>query len=185
MHPQLQAWHDAFVQIRDEATLFAQSQPREVFNASPAAGKWSAAQCFAHLNVVGGLLIEDLAPRIEAARQDGLTGTPPFRLGLVGRLFAYALQPGRMPVKTFGLYEPPRAETFQSRAEVMEIFTELQGRYAGLIQQSSGVDLAQVKVASPAIARLRLNAAAWLEATLAHERRHLAQAREAVRLVAG
>lgn len=185
MHAQLQTWHDAFLKIRDEAALFAQATTREVFNAPPAAGRWSAAQCFAHLNVVSGLLIEDLEPRLEAARREGATGHAPFRLGVVGRLFAYMLQPGRMPVKTVGLYEPPKADTFQSRAEVMAIFTEMQDRYAAMIQRNEGVDLSRVKVPSPAIPRLRLNAAAWLEATVAHERRHFAQAREAVRLVAG
>ena len=185
MHPQLQHWHDAFLQIRDEAAVFAQSKPREVFNAPPAAGRWSAAQCFAHLNVVSGLLIEAMEPRIEQARQEGVTGTPPFRPGLLGSVFTFFLQPGRMPVKTVALYEPPTADTFQSRAQVMEIFTELQNRYADVIRRSEGVDLARVKVASPALTRLRFNAAAWLDATLAHERRHFAQAREAVRLVAG
>ncbi len=185
MHPQLQHWHDGFLRLRDECAVFAQQTPREVFNAPPAAGRWSAAQCFAHLNVVSGLLIESLEPRIEQARQQGVTAAPPYSRGLLGRAFAFALQPGRLPVRTVALYEPPTADTFQSRAQVMEIFTELQGRYADVVRRAEGVDLSRVKVPSPALSWLRLNAAAWMDATLAHEQRHYRQAREAVHLVAG
>ncbi len=185
MHPQLQQWHDAFLQLRDEVHAFADSQPSAVFNTPPAAGRWSAAQCIVHLNVAGTLLADKLEPALDSALEQGITGAPPFPLGITGRLFVRALEPGGRKLQTPGTYEPPRADNFVSRYEVAAAFADLQQRLARMTQKGETLDFRRIRVASPVSKWLRFNAAAWLAATLAHEQRHLLQAREAVKYVTG
>ena len=67
-------------------------------------------------------------------------------------------------------------------AAVVE-FLSLQDRYIETLQLASGVNLARVKVPSPAMSLLKLSLGQWLRAMESHQRRHLWQAREAVRKV--
>jgi hypothetical protein len=60
-------------------------------------------------------------------------------------------------------------------------FLSLQDAYIETLQLASGVDLARVKVASPAMSLLKLSLGRWLNSMEGHQRRHLRQAREAVR----
>ena len=62
-------------------------------------------------------------------------------------------------------------------------FLTLQDRYMETLQLASGVDLARTKVASPAMSLLKLSLGQWLNSMEGHQRRHLWQAREAVRRV--
>jgi hypothetical protein len=53
--------------------------------------------------------------------------------------------------------------------------------HAGLIdrvRRSSGLDLGRIKFRSPLIPLLRLSLGTWFQFLLAHERRHLWQARQ-------
>ena len=64
--------------------------------------------------------------------------------------------------------------------EAVREFLVLQDRYIETLQLASGVDLARVKVASPAMSLLKLSLGQWLRSMEGHQRRHLWQARQAV-----
>ena len=55
---------------------------------------------------------------------------------------------------------------------------ELQDRLLAATEKADGLDLAASRIASPAMRFLRFDVPTWLAVTEAHERRHLAQARD-------
>jgi hypothetical protein len=61
--------------------------------------------------------------------------------------------------------------------EVLSTFLYLQDQLIARVEASKGLDLRSVKAASAAFSLLRLPIGAWFESTIAHEQRHLAQAR--------
>jgi len=65
------------------------------------------------------------------------------------------------------------------KAAVLERFRDAQRELRAALESARGLPLDQLKAPSAAKGAgwLQLNAAAWFAATLAHERRHVAQAR--------
>lgn len=174
MHPQVQAWHDAFAAAPADARRLCAGLDGVTFNAAPAAGAWSVGQCLDHLLRVGGPLVERLDAAITDLRQHDRRGAAPYALGFVGGRFARSNGPGGRTVKTPGTYRP--AETVGTPEEVLAAFASLNQRLGQLVELGDGLALDRVRVASPALAALRLNVAAWLETTALHQQRHLAQA---------
>ena len=68
-------------------------------------------------------------------------------------------------------------------SEAVQEFTNLQEKYKTIVHAADGLDLARIKVTSPAAWILRLSLGQWLRALASHQKRHLWQAgkvREAV-----
>ncbi len=153
----------------------------EQFNWRPEAGRWSIAQCLAHLVVVNG---QDLAPVAEAirnAREKGITGAPPFRYGAISRWFVRSMEPPvRSRSKAPKGYEPPaEADPTATLAEYLRIGREIQG----MIVSSEGIDLARAKTTLPVLPPLlrsivRMPLGARFELIATHDRRHLWQAEQ-------
>ena len=68
-------------------------------------------------------------------------------------------------------------EPGRSRHNVMAAFRAYQVQYVDRLRQANGLDLARARVASPALRWVRMPLGSAFAMTLAHERRHLAQAR--------
>jgi hypothetical protein len=80
----------------------------EQFNWHPEPGRWSIAQCLAHLNVVNGQDVATVEEAIRAARAAGIVGQPPFQYGFLSRKFiASMLPPVRTRMKAPKSYVPP------------------------------------------------------------------------------
>ena len=151
------------------------------FNWRPEPGRWSIAQCLAHLNVVNG---QDLAPIGEAirdARLRGLEGAPPFQYGPLSRRFIASMEPPiRSRFKAPKSYEPPpEADPGRTLAEYLRIAAELRR----LAASSEGLDLRRVKTVLPALppilrAIVRMPLGARFALIGAHDRRHLWQAEQ-------
>ena len=162
----------------DARALWHDMTPGEAL-AAPGPGRWSPAQCLAHLNEAARPLVPALEARIFKAQRYGPYGAPPFRYGWLGRLFIASVA----PESTVAIPAPP---TFRPPPEpdpesVLDTFCAYQRRLAVCVARSEGLDWARVRVASPALPVLYLGIGAWFEATLNHERRHLQQARMARR----
>ena len=119
-----------------------------------------------------------LIPRIEEAirrgRDGGLVGSGPFEYSWPGRMFVESLQPSpRIKIRTMKLYTPRRDV---SKEEIVSRFSRFQGEYLRLLEDARGLDLARIKVVSPANRLLRFSLGIWLAASVAHEQRHVEQA---------
>jgi hypothetical protein len=153
----------------------------------PAPGKWSVAECVAHLRHVGTLVLERLEPGLLRARQEGLTSDRAARLGLIGGWFTRSMEPDgvkRMPAPAN--FVPPSDIPLDAAVQAWRIY---HARLRRAIESAEGLALEKIRVRSTAkgSALLSLNAAAWIASTLAHERRHIAQmrrVRDALQLIA-
>jgi hypothetical protein len=180
---QLRTYRQGFLDRKQGAEGLIDGAPDDLLATPPAPDAWSVLQCLDHLNTTGWLLLERLEPALHDAMEHGPHGTPPFRYGLVSRWFVKAMRPdSRFSIPAPPSYAPDPAPTLRP-SETIQAFLSLQDTFAGCILHMSGVDLRAVRVGSPAFPLMRISAGAWIEATLAHEDRHLQQAQRALQTV--
>ena len=74
------------------------------------------------------------------------------------------------------VFEPDAPNTLYP-GEVIDEFLALQDQLSTCVVDAEGLHLRRLRLPSPAVPLLRISLGAWFEATLAHERRHLKQAR--------
>ena len=157
----------------------------DVFNAKPSAGSWSAGECVVHLNKIA----KGYVPALEAALQpDGPKGTGPYRWGWVARQFIGRLTPGTSPIPTAPAMKPPTTQGLRSdidRQRVLARFDADTDRWIALCERADGLDLSRIRVRSPFLPVMKLQAGAFLEALGVHALRHVGQAERAVAAATG
>lgn len=161
---------------RDTADELCRELSREQFNWQPEPGRWSMAECMVHLNISARLFGEAMLSAAEAARTAGVFGEGPFHYGLVSRFFFRAIKPGNQKrYKAPRRFVPPAVE--HEVGAVLDEFRAAGTRWEACVQQANGLDLARVRVPSPALSLLKLPLGAMLAIQAMHEQRHLLQAR--------
>jgi hypothetical protein len=147
------------------------------FNWRPGAGRWSVGECLDHLALTTSLMLAQVRPAVERAKAEGKMGGPgPYPYGLIGGWFVRTMEtPGKRPMPAPKNFVPasglPRSAVLGKFAGAMQEFRET-------LESARGLALGRVKARSSAQGGgwIRLNLAAWFAASLAHGRRHLAQA---------
>jgi hypothetical protein len=176
--PELEAFRQAFEQLADEADALAGRFTDEQFNWHPPSGGWSVAQCIEHLNVTAREYLPKLDEGIADAIRRGLYGEGPFRYNWFGRKFVQSQEPPvRRRFKAAKAFVPPAS---RPRQESMAAFRAYQVQFIDRLRQANGLDLARARVQSPALRWLRLPLGSGFALMIAHERRHLWQARNVV-----
>ena len=172
---QLNNWIDELERIDQDVRLRLEPLSEPQFAWRPGEGRWSVGECLEHLAVTSGLMLRKVRPALERARAEGVKGGPPFEYGWLGGWFVRAMEPGKRRMKAPGNFAPPSGTP---KSAVLGRFAAVQQEFRETLESTRGVALDKVKAPSSAkgAAWLRLNLAAWLAATLAHERRHVAQA---------
>jgi hypothetical protein len=184
---QVRAWLAELDAIERDGAAAIAGLTNEAGTRRPAPGKWSVAECVSHLRHVGTLLLERLEPALVRAREEGRTADRAAGLGLIGGWFARSMEPDgvkRMPAPVN--FVPPADIPLDTAVHAWRIY---HARLRRAIESAEGVALEKVRVRSTAKGSgfFRLNAAAWIASTLAHERRHIAQmhrVRDALQLTA-
>jgi hypothetical protein len=174
--------HDDLIRARDDHAT-ATAGWRELLsglseadaNWQPAPARWSVAQCLEHVSIVTGEVLPALDTAVARAHEQGVTGPGPYRYGPIGRWFLSAQAPGAGgAVRTPGRYAPSSSEL--DLPATVARFEAVQAAFAATLEAADGVDLARVRVPSPAMALLRLQAGIWLRSLPVHTLRHLVQA---------
>jgi hypothetical protein len=118
------------------------------FNWRPSRKQWSISECLAHLNVSNGRDLPVLSEAIERGRAAGLTGSGPFRYGAFSRWFVGFMDaPPKFRVKAPKIYLPA---TGLAKDNVVPEFLSIHRRLLELLMKANGLDLARIKVPSPA-----------------------------------
>jgi hypothetical protein len=145
------------------------------FNWQPSERRWSIGQCVEHLNISTERYVPVLTQAIAAARASGRVASGPFALGFLERWFLHSMEPPpRRRFKTPAAFVAP---TRLSPEPTIQRFHRLQTQLADCVRSAEGLDMRSIKV------RSQFGPISWsLNGTfailLAHERRHLWQARE-------
>ena len=179
---QLAACHAMFHENRVVADRIAGALTAEQFNWRPAPDRWSVAQCLEHLNITAQVYAPPMQSAIQAGKSKDLHGSGPFHYGLLSGWMLRAVDPSnRRKQKSPPQFVAPAATTY-SVGGVLGAFHACGARWEQLVREADGLDLARIKVRSPALAFIRLPIGAWFEIQATHERRHLLQAEAVLRL---
>ncbi|NBC18619.1 MAG: DinB family protein [Bacteroidetes bacterium] len=172
-HPDLSQWLRDARAVADEVQPLFDTLTEAQLTWKPAPDVWSIAECVEHLIVMGRLYYPRIAEAIE--RADTATGTPPpHRPTLMGRLFYWIVRPGGLKVKTFGLFKP---KPMAVNAGTGDRFLRQQDELLDLLHRAAAVDLNSARFSSPLSSLIRFNVGDGLRVMVAHQQRHLQQAR--------
>jgi hypothetical protein len=150
--------------------------PETLLSARPGEGRWSALECLAHLVVTSEAYVPLVSGALKANTPVG--GERRFRMDAAGWLIARSLEPpARIRTRTVEEFQP---RPFGSASALLARFLELQEGTEGVLRAAARYDLNVIKVISPFNRRIRYNLFSCFRILLAHQRRHLWQARRAV-----
>ncbi|MCB2203633.1 DinB family protein [bacterium] len=163
-HALITRMHEIFDGV-DESVAFTRPVP----------GRWSMAECIAHLNVTGAPYLERLTHVHEQGNREDLPRRKPTKHpGFFVRRIIWSLEPPyRMKVKTFTQFEPQEGSGLE---QTLRTFERQQHDFLTLIDAFTHDGVPRLRVQSPAQPLLRLYADDWMLFLAAHARRHLWQA---------
>ena len=177
LSPEIDAFRKQFEQIAVEAHSLAAPLSDAQFAWQPAPDAWSVGQCLDHLNATARVYLPEMDEGIADAIRRGLYNPGPYVYNWIGRLSVYVTEPTvrfRAKAPRPFLPAPTRPKT-----DVMAAFHAYQVQYVDRLRQANGLDLARARVRSPIVRWIRMPLGSSFAMMVAHERRHLAQARRA------
>ncbi len=176
MIAELESYQDQLLSIRQDAGGLLSGLTDEQFNRRPAPNQWSVGDCFQHLNICAAtLFVPGIDAAIRAAHAGGLRGQGPFVHPALQRLFLRLSEPP--PKIRFRAPKTVHASAPKPLGAVGAEFFTWQDAFGDRIRQADGLDLSRAKAASP-MPLWNWTLGTYLAVALAHERRHLWQARE-------
>ena len=176
MLAELETYLDQLLSIRQDADGLMSALSDEQFAWRPAPNRWSMSECFDHLSISAErLFVPGIDGAIADARNRGLTGSGPFVYPALQQLFLRMSEPPpRLRFKAPGSVRPTQVRTL---ASVRSDFIAWQDRLGERIHQADGLDLRRARYRSP-VSVWKWSLGIYLALALAHERRHVWQARE-------
>ncbi len=173
---ELQDYYRQVEEIKRAAAELVGGLSEAQFNWQPAPGRWSVGECVEHLNVTSRLYWPIIAEAINHARASGWMSKGPYKRTLIGRIMIRSAEP---PAKTrFKAPRRFRPPSDMPMAQVVPQFMTFQDRLLDLIRDANGVDLGRPRIQSPATKLIKMTLGQSLALMIAHERRHLWQARQ-------
>jgi hypothetical protein len=148
----------------------------EQLNQKPNANAWSIGQVIDHIITVN----ETYFPIVEAIRAGGYTtpwtGKVPFLVNWFGDFILKGVEPTRQKkIETFPVWEPAKSEV---RADIVQHFAEHQSQLAEWMANCKDLVEAGTVISSPANRFIVYKIGRAFDIIVAHEERHLNQARE-------
>lgn len=149
-----------------------------LFTVRPSNASWSAAECLAHLSISTEMFLPVLQGAIDDAKHRRLYSDAGPKMDLLGRVLRWFLEPPiRQRVRTTAPFVP---RSVRAKSEAFGEFVSLQEKLVDLLHASRGLDLRKVKIVSPFDRRVRYNLFSAFRIVVAHQRRHLWQAEQAI-----
>ncbi len=152
----------------------------------PASGKWSINQCLQHLNITGDHYLPRIKQSVEKAVCKCQKNKTVYTSGWVGEMAVESTKPtveGAIPkpMKTFKKTFDPQAIASDEKSAIPE-FLRQQEQLLHYLQQAKSVNLNRNRITSLIpILRFRLGDA--FRFLIAHEQRHILQARNVLALL--
>lgn len=163
--------------VSDQASKLAADFSPRALGAPPAAGAWSAADNLTHLTLASQAFVPRMSKTLGKLADAGRRTDRHSRADWVGRLYAWALEPPvHFKARAPRPFVPPPGT---AAADALPAFLAEQDRVLALVEGSIGLDLAARKVPSPVSRYIRYNVYSAFCILVAHQRRHLWQARRA------
>jgi hypothetical protein len=178
MNAQLADLIDQIDRASRDAAALVEGLGADRLIARPSTGGWSVAENVAHLSLTTRAFLPLFDAALADARARNLTSQGPFRLDLWGRFLRWTIEPPpRIRVKTTAPFQPVDVGPV---AEVLPVFLSLQDELRARVEAADGLAIDRVKVVSPFSKNVKYSVFSAFTIALAHERRHIWQAREAI-----
>lgn len=150
--------------------------PPETWSRRRAAGRWSPAECVAHLNLTSEAFLPLLRAGLDEARRRGRSSAR-YRRDAFGWLIWRLVTPS-------GTFRTTTATAFVPSGEppvdgLVAAFERLQGEVVACVRAAEGLPIARVQIVSPFDGRVKYNLYSALTIIPRHQQRHLLQAEQA------
>lgn len=176
MHQQLEALAVEFLEALDRLHALAGAVAAEEWPYRTAPGRWSVAECVAHLNLTSEAFLPLLRPAVAAAAALGPMVAGRHRHSPVGWLLWRTMGP---PVRVRVRTPAPFVPAATAPAEVLVAdFERHQDALMALLRAADGHPLHRVRITSPFNARVRYNLYSAFALLARHQHRHLWQAEQ-------
>ena len=172
--PEIDDFKRQFEEIASDANALVAPLTDRQFGWKRSPLSWSVGECLDHLNATARVYLPSLDKGIADAIGRGLCGPGPHRYNWIGRLHVYLVQTPRVRAKAPRAIQPPAGRT---RREIMAAFRAYQVQYIDRLRQANGLDLARARAASPVATWMPIPLGSAFALMVAHEHRHLWQAR--------
>lgn len=177
MHADLHAMLDQISAIKTGGHAIVAGLTEEQLNWHAEQGSWSILDCLQHLNVGVTETLPAFDRSIAQGRAKGQLAKGPFRYSWFARMLVASMEPPpKFRMRAPRLIRVAPAAGRRS-AEVVPEFLRVRDQLAERVRQADGLDLARVRLISPVNRLLRMPLGGYFNFILAHERRHLWQAR--------
>lgn len=178
MHSELEEYLRQIAAVKVDAQQLVAGRSDAEFNRQPAPGRWSAAECLDHLNAARKVL-PAIDRTIADAAARGLRSEGPFRYGRFTRWMIRTFEPPpRRRFRNPKIFEPVHESL--ARDAVLRGFLSSRDELAARVREADGLDLKRAIVVSPVSRFIRMPLGGYFAFLLAHDRRHLWQARQAL-----
>jgi hypothetical protein len=145
-------------------------------NWRPMDARWSIAECIAHLTASGNAYEGPIARAIDRGFAKRMYGGRDFYPGTIGRwMIAQMEPPPRRRMQAPKRIVPQHVE---SAPQLLANFEKMQATLIEQVKMTAGLDLSRIKLGSPIVPIVRLPLGTWFAFLIAHERRHVWQARQ-------
>jgi DinB superfamily len=177
MHADTRALLEQLEAVKRDGAAVAAGLSDAQLNWHPAAGSWSILDCLQHLNVAVKTALPAFDRAIAEGRAKNQTATGPFRYGWFSRMMVASMEPPpKFRMRSPRLIRVPENKTYRG-ADVLPEFVRVRDQLAERVRQGDGLDLGRVRTISPISRLVRMPLGAYFNFILAHDRRHIWQAR--------
>jgi hypothetical protein len=169
---------DQLEAIKADGRAVAAGLTEGQFNWHPGPGRWSIADCLQHLNVGVSKTLPAFDRAIAQGRSKAQASPGPFRYGWFSRWMIGSMEPPpKWRMTAPRIFRVPTGATYQV-ADVLPEFLSVRDQLAQRVRQVDGLDLGKIRAISPVNGLLRLPLGAYFAFIIAHDRRHVWQARQ-------
>jgi len=174
---QLQAIVQDLEAVEQRLRLLHGWLPREAWSQPPSPGRWSPAECVAHLNLTSRAMLPLLHDGLRKASRSRIGPPARYRRDIVGWLIWKLIAPAnRLRTRTIQAFVPSGDE---SPDAVVAEFSRLQSEVIACVRAADGLPIDHVSVCSPFDGRVTCNLFAALTLIPRHQQRHALQAERA------
>lgn len=174
-----------FIQAKSNAKEFIQPLDERTFRRKPSSDAWCIGECFSHLIETGNdyyMQIEKGFKNIETSNNDP---SDPMHLRFHMRWFVnYLKPPVSFKSKAPGSFQPVKYADLDKDV-ILSDYLDLQDRFLQRLNfaAENHINLSKIKVSNPLVPWISMTVAECIAATEAHQRRHLEQAKNTLKLV--
>ena len=175
LNPELAEYRRQFEKIKEDVRELTAGLAESQFNWRPAPASWSMSECILHLNMTAEAFRKPLESAIQRAKASGPFGQGPFRYGFLQKWLVRSMEPPtKRKFRAGRRFIPTNDNPVTS---LLPTFLYYQDEFMLRLEEANGLNLARVKLSLPGNRFLRLSLGQCFAFLLAHQRRHLWQAR--------